>query len=86
MTRKRNRRARIHCAAGAPKPARRPRLPRPHLPRPSALGEPAAVVVVVVVTVVLAAALVATGMSAGAALELATGGWLLAAGRRRERA
>ncbi|MFJ9457864.1 hypothetical protein ACIRST_22620 [Kitasatospora sp. NPDC101447] len=81
MTRKRNRRARIHCAAGTPKPARRPRLPRP-----SALGEPAAVVVVVVVTVVLAAALVATGMSAGAALELATGGWLLAAGRRRERA
>ncbi len=76
MSRKRNRRARIHCAAGAPKPA------RPGLPWPPAAGETAVVVVVVVLT----AALVATGMSAGAALELATGGGLLAARLRRERA
>ncbi|WP_033332233.1 hypothetical protein [Streptomyces novaecaesareae] len=80
MSRKRNRRARIHCAAGAPKPA------RPRLPWPPAAGETAVVVVVVVLTVVLTAALVATGMSAGAALELATSGWLLAARLRRERA
>jgi hypothetical protein len=50
------------------------------------VGETAVVVVVVVLTVALAAALVATGMSAGAALELATGGCLLAARLRRERA
>ncbi|WP_030242679.1 hypothetical protein [Streptomyces sp. NRRL S-350] len=81
MARKRNRRARIRCAAGAPKSA------RPHLPwPPAAADETAVVVVVVVVTVALAAVLVAAGMSAGVALELAGGGWLLAARLRRERA
>ncbi|MEU8921860.1 hypothetical protein AB0D10_13125 [Kitasatospora sp. NPDC048545] len=79
MTRKRNRRARTHCAAGAPEPA------RPVPPRRPAFGRTAVVVVVVVLTVVTAAALVATGMSAGVALELAAGGWLLAARLRQER-
>ncbi|MEV7774579.1 hypothetical protein [Kitasatospora sp. NPDC086791] len=79
MTRKRNRRARIHCAVGVPKPA------RPGLPRRPAHGGTAVVVVVVVLTVALSAVLVATGMSAGVSLELAAGGWLLAARLRQER-
>ncbi|MEV7186577.1 hypothetical protein [Kitasatospora sp. NPDC093102] len=82
MARKRNKRAHTptHCAAAEPVPLR----PRPY--RPLVVGETAVVVVVVVLTVALAAALVATGMSAGAAFELAAGGCLLAARLRRERA
>lgn len=86
MARKRNKRAHTptHCAAAQPLP------PRPSRYRPlgagGTLGDTAVVVVVVVVAVALAAALVAAGMSAGAALELATGGCLLAARLRRERA
>ncbi|MFD4656037.1 hypothetical protein ACFWP2_10445 [Kitasatospora sp. NPDC058444] len=81
MTRKRNKRVPIPCAAGDPTPARRPRPPRPPV-----AGQTTVLVVVVVLTVVLTAALVATGMSAGTALELTAGGWLLAARLRRERA
>ncbi|MFJ3221178.1 hypothetical protein ACIPLC_35310 [Kitasatospora sp. NPDC086801] len=77
MTRKRKKkRAPAHCAAGHPAP------PRPGLPWPSGPAQTAVVVVVVVV----AAALARAGMSVGAALELATGGLVLNARLRRERA
>ncbi|MEV7928357.1 MULTISPECIES: hypothetical protein [unclassified Kitasatospora] len=77
MTRKRKKkRAPAHCAAGHPAP------PRPGLPWSSGPVRTAVVVVVVVV----AAALVRTGMSAGAALELATGGLLLNARLQQGRA
>ncbi|MFJ2864288.1 hypothetical protein [Kitasatospora sp. NPDC087314] len=76
MTRKRKKKpAPAHCAADHPVPSR-PGLP--WLPGPAQAA-------VVVVVVVVAAALVTAGMSAGAALELATGGCLLAVRLRRER-
>ncbi|MFF2117114.1 hypothetical protein ACFVXH_07260 [Kitasatospora sp. NPDC058184] len=94
MTRKRNKRVPIPCADGVPRPARRPALPWPFVAGQSSVtavtavtaGQVAVVIVVVVLTVALTAALVATGMSAGVALELTTGGWLLASRLQRGRA
>ncbi|MEV7780849.1 hypothetical protein [Kitasatospora sp. NPDC088351] len=77
MTRKRKKAAPVpaHCAAGGITPPR---------PRPSWLpGRAEAIVIVIVIAV--AAVLVAAGMSAGAALELAGGGWLVGLRLRRER-
>ncbi|MEU8515028.1 hypothetical protein AB0C76_26060 [Kitasatospora sp. NPDC048722] len=98
MTRKRKKRTPARCVADAvtaPRPrqsvrqsvrrsVRRPRRPR----RPWGPGPVETVVIVVVVTVVVAAAavLVEAGLSAQAALELATGGLLLGLRLRRERA
>ncbi|MEU9131304.1 hypothetical protein AB0D08_24885 [Kitasatospora sp. NPDC048540] len=76
MTRKRNK--------PAPVPARCAAADGPR-PVPSWLpGRAEAIVIIVVIA--LAAALVAAGMSAGAALELAGGSWLLGLRLRRERA
>ncbi|WP_049657955.1 hypothetical protein [Kitasatospora sp. MY 5-36] len=91
MTRKRNKRVPIPCADGFPRPARRPALPWPFVAGQSSVtavtaGQVAVVIVVVVLTVALTAALVVTGMSAGVALELTTGGWLLASRLQRGRA
>ncbi|MFF4922746.1 hypothetical protein ACFY4B_19375 [Kitasatospora sp. NPDC001261] len=91
MTRKRNKRVPIPCADGVPRPARRPALPWPFVAGQSSVtavtaGQVAVVIVVVVLTVALTAALVVTGMSAGVALELTTGGWLLASRLQRGRA
>jgi hypothetical protein len=93
MTRKRKKRAParyVADAATAPRPPyteRRSRRPRPPW-RWWGSGPVGTVVIVVVVTVVVAAAavLVEAGLSAPAALELATGGLLLGLRLRRERA
>ncbi|MFD7904086.1 hypothetical protein ACFV4G_17780 [Kitasatospora sp. NPDC059747] len=98
MTRKRKKRTPARCVADAATPPRprqtvrrsvRQSVRRPWRPRrPWGPGPVETVVIVVVVTVVVAAAavLVEAGLSAQAALELATGGLLLGLRLRRERA
>ncbi|MEE1781755.1 hypothetical protein PUR71_02235 [Streptomyces sp. SP17BM10] len=94
MTRKRKKRTPARCVADAvtaprPRQTMRQSVRRPRRPRwPWGPGPVETVVIVVVVTVVVAAAavLVEAGLSAQAALELATGGLLLGLRLRRERA
>ncbi|MFE2412627.1 hypothetical protein ACFXDE_30220 [Kitasatospora sp. NPDC059408] len=102
MTRKRKKRTPARCVADAATPPRprqtvrrsvrqsvRQSVRRPWRPRwPWGPGPVETVVIVVVVTVVVAVAavLVEAGLSAQAALELATGGLLLGLRLRRERA
>jgi hypothetical protein len=68
-----------------PAPVRRTAGPERRRPRRTWLPGPSEAVVIVVV-ILVCAALVATGMSTGAALELAGGSWVLGLRMRRERA